>query len=54
MLYRNAETGETWTEDEIRNAYESFRDESAYMSQFNSFEDYLDEQIRSRILELSV
>ena len=53
-MYRNIDTGEAWTEDEIRNAYESFRDESAYMSQFDSFEDYLDEQIRSGILELTV
>lgn len=42
--YKNEDTGEIWSEEEIRQNYEMFREESEYMSRFDSFEDYLDEE----------
>lgn len=39
------DTDEIWTEDEIRENYEMYKDESDYMSSFDSFEDYIDDQL---------
>lgn len=44
--YRNIDTNEIWSEDELRKAYNDFREESEYVSSFESFEDYLDDQLR--------
>ena len=41
--YRNIDTGEIWTEDEIRQAFEAFRYEMK--ETYDSFEDYLDAQL---------
>lgn len=51
MLYRNLETGVVWDKDEIVESYENFREESAYMSKFDSAEEYIDDQICKGILE---
>lgn len=44
--FKNIDTGEIWSEEEIRTEYNNFREESEYMRQFDSFEDYLEDQIR--------
>lgn len=49
-MYRNVDSGEIWTTEEIKQGFNAFREESEYMSQFDSFEDYLDDQIRSGVL----
>lgn len=36
--YQNLDTGETWTESEVKEAYEQFADEMEY----DSYEDYLE------------
>lgn len=36
--YKNLDTGEIWSEDEVRKSFEMFADEINY----NNFEDYLD------------
>ncbi len=51
MLYRNLETGVVWAEDEIMEAYENYHDESEYMMQFESFDEYIDDQICKGIIE---
>lgn len=38
MRYKNLDTGEIWSEDEVRKSFEMFADEINY----NTFEDYLD------------
>lgn len=49
--YKNLITGEIWTTEEIEKSYNDFRHESDYMSQFDSFHDYLEDQIRKGELE---
>lgn len=44
--FKNIDTGIIWNEEEIRTEYNNFREESEYMKQFDSFEDYLEDQIR--------
>lgn len=44
--FKNIDTNEIWSEDEIRTEYNNFREESDYMKQFDSFEEYLEDQIR--------
>lgn len=44
--FKNIDTGEIWNEEEIRTEYNNFKSESEYMSGFDSFEDYLEDQIR--------
>ena len=39
MLYRNFDTGEIWTEEEIREAYEC---ESDLQENYETFEEYLE------------
>lgn len=39
------DSGEIWTEDEIREHFEMFRYESDLMSEYETFEDYMDDQI---------
>ena len=41
-MYLVFDTGEIWTEKEIKEAYEQFKDEMKY----DSFEDYMDEMLR--------
>ena len=41
--FKNIDTGEIWSEEEIRTKYNNFKSES---SGFDSFEDYLKDQIR--------
>lgn len=40
--YMDFNSGEVWTEEEIKAEYESFKDEMS----FSSYEDYLDEMLR--------
>ncbi len=40
--YRNIDTGEIWTEDEIRKEYNDFKSEMPY----TDFEDYMNEMLR--------
>lgn len=40
--YRDIDTGEIWTEEEIHLAFAAFRHE---MKDYDSFEDYLDTQL---------
>lgn len=49
-MNRNVDSGEVWTMEEIKQGFNDFREESEYMSQFDSFEDYLDDQIRNGVL----
>ena len=42
--YRDINTGEVWTEDEIRKAFEAFRYEMK--ETYDSFEEYMDEMLR--------
>lgn len=49
--YRNADTGVLFTLPEIRKEYEDFRHESQYMSSFETFSDYLDEQVKNGYFE---
>jgi len=49
--FRNIDTNEIWSEEEIRIEYENYRDESDYMKEFDNFEDYLDDQLLSGVLE---
>lgn len=44
--YVSTITGATWTEAEIRKEFEESRHESDYMSGFDSFEDYISEQLK--------
>ena len=41
MKYRNIDTGEIWTLEEVKEAYEDFKSEIS--DETNSFEDYLDD-----------
>lgn len=43
--YKVVDTGEIWSEEEIRQNYEMFREESEYTGSFDSFEDYLEDQL---------
>ena len=49
--YMNIDTGVIWSEEEIRAEYNNFREESEYMKEFDSFEEYLEDQIDKGILE---
>lgn len=51
MMYRNMDTNEIWEAEEIEEMFNAFRAESDYMSQFDSFEEYLDDQISNGFLE---
>ena len=51
MMYTNVATGEIWSEYEIRESYDDFRDQSVYMSQFESCDDYIYDQIMKGNLE---
>lgn len=44
--YMNIDTNEVWSEEEIRAEYNNFREESEYMNGFESFEEYLEDQLR--------
>lgn len=49
--YRNIDTGEIWTEEEVRKEFEDFKDEMSY----ESFDDYMDDMLskgRQRITGL--
>lgn len=39
--YRNIDTGEIWTEDEIKEQFEMFKDEM----QYDSLDDYMDSML---------
>ena len=43
--YMNVDTGVVWTLEEIRKGYDDFRFDSEYMRQFESFGDYLEDQL---------
>ena len=50
-MYRNIDTGEIWTEEEIRKEFEDFKDEMPY----ESFDEYMDDMLskgRQRITGL--
>ena len=44
--FKNIDTGEIWSEEEIRTEYNNFKSESDYMRGFDNFEEYLEDQIR--------
>ena len=41
MMYRNFDTNELFTEEEVKNLYEQFKDEMPY----DSFEDYIEDML---------
>ena len=43
MKYKNVDTGEVWTLEEVKEAYEDFKHEIA--DEAKSFEDYLDDML---------
>lgn len=51
MLYRDLETGTVWSKEEIVELYDKFREESVYMSEFESADEYIDDQVCKGILE---
>ena len=46
-FYEHSTTGELWTREELEKAYHNFRHESDYLQQFDSFDEYLDDQIQN-------
>ena len=49
--FENVKTGVIWSEEEIRTGYNNFKNESDYMRRFDSFEEYLEDQIDNGILK---
>lgn len=46
--YRNIDTGEIWTEEEVKESFEQFRDEiidDAGNPKYSSYEEYIEEML---------
>ena len=49
MLYKDLNTGETWTKEEIKEQFQMFRYEME--TDYEDFDEYLEEKIKSGDLE---
>lgn len=49
-MYKHTETGEIWTLEELKYHFNWFKDESEYVSQFDSVDDWIYNMLISGVL----